>query len=33
MKKYDDRRIAIFPLASLNECSFGDRIRKEMEQL
>ena len=33
LEQFLDRRIAIFPLASLNECSFGDRVRKEMELL
>ena len=33
LEAFLDRKIAVFPLESLNDYSFGDRIRKEMELL
>ena len=33
LEQFLDRKIAVFPLGSLKDCSFGDRIRKEMELL
>ena len=33
LEQFLDRKISVFPLGSLKDCSFGDRISKEMELL